>query len=473
MATENIDKPSAAWKAAAPAWKLVATLNGGTAEMREAGRVYLPQEVKESDAAYEMRLQAATLLPAYRRTVETFVGKPLEKQIQISEDTPEDIFDWLKNVDLTGRDIDIFARDVFKSAINDGLTHILVDYPTVPAAGEETLADERAANRRPYAVHILAKDLIGFKSALVNGKQQLTQIRILESIEESDPSDEFTTIIVKKVRVLEPGRARVFRQSQEGQWAIESDNHTTMAEIPLVTVYTNRKGFMLGLPPLLDLAYMNVAHWQSTSDQRTILHVARVPILHIATDAKAEDVMNITIGASRALTTDKDTTVKFIEHTGAAIAAGQADLDSLKQEMAMYAMELLVQPAAITATERIIDKSENDSSLSVMARELRAGLRKMVRYMADWAKKPEGIELGDIDLRTDFKVNINASELSTLWNMRINGDLSQESFWFEMQRRGILTDAFDPAQEAAMLADELPPIGDNGGAQGGDEPNAG
>jgi len=35
---------------------------------------------------------------------------------------------------------------------------------------------------------------------------------------------------------------------------------------------------MQAKPPLLDLAWLNVEHWQSASDQSNILHVARVPI---------------------------------------------------------------------------------------------------------------------------------------------------------------------------------------------------
>jgi hypothetical protein len=40
-----------------------------------------------------------------------------------------------------------------------------------------------------------------------------------------------------------------------------------------------RCAFGDGEPPLLDLAYLNVKHWQSQSDQDNILHIARVPIL--------------------------------------------------------------------------------------------------------------------------------------------------------------------------------------------------
>jgi hypothetical protein len=36
---------------------------------------------------------------------------------------------------------------------------------------------------------------------------------------------------------------------------------------------------MRGSPPLLNLALLNIKHWQSQSEQDNILHVARVPLL--------------------------------------------------------------------------------------------------------------------------------------------------------------------------------------------------
>lgn len=454
----SVDTPSAAWTLRKPALDLIATLDAGTEAMRKAGVLYLPKEDKESDTAYAARLNCTTLFPGYRRTIDTLVGKPLEKQIQLSEDTPKNIADWLNNVDLTGRGVDVFARDVFRDGLNDGMTHLLVDFPEVDNPGNETLADERAANRRPYIVHVNTRNLLGFKSALTGGQRRLTQVRILEISEEDDPQNEFASVEVRRVRVLEPGRVRLYKQTSDKQWMLEKDARVSLKEIPFVTVYSNRIGYLDARPPLIDLAYMNLAHWQSTSDQRTILHVARVPVLHIATTASPEDINKVTIGSSRAIITDKDTVIKFVEHTGAAIAAGQEDLNSLKDEMGNYGFEMISQPARVTATERVIDKQQNESSLSVMARGLKQGLMEAVRFMADWAGMSKEAELGDIDLRTDFKFQVDAEEARMLWNMRLNGDISQESFWFEMQRRGVLAESFDPEKEEVILAGEVKPI---------------
>ncbi|MGR5448171.1 DUF4055 domain-containing protein, partial [Vibrio jasicida] len=82
-----------------------------------------------------------------------------------------------------------------------------------------------------------------------------------------------------------------------------------------------------GVPPLAELAYMNVEHWQSKSDQQTILHVARVPILF----AKMLGDNKITVGGAAVVKCeDENGDLKYVEHGGAAIEAGRLSLLDLE-----------------------------------------------------------------------------------------------------------------------------------------------
>src|SRR6185295_4553940 len=99
----------------------------------------------------------------------------------------------------------------------------------------------------------------------------------------------------------------------------------------LAPVYLNRTGFMTGEPPLEELADLNVAHWQSSSDQRNILTVARVPIL-FGTGIEGNEKLEI--GASSMIrTSDPNAKLTYVEHTGAAIGAGERDLERLEFQM--------------------------------------------------------------------------------------------------------------------------------------------
>src|SRR5690554_1483231 len=92
-------------------WHLVETLWGGTEKMREAGKVYLPQEPKESDKAYEVRLQRTFLLNLYKRTITTVAGLAFLKPVVVSG-VPKELEYLEFNIDGTGRSLTELAYDL-------------------------------------------------------------------------------------------------------------------------------------------------------------------------------------------------------------------------------------------------------------------------------------------------------------------------------------------------------------------------
>src|SRR5262249_31977754 len=156
-----------------------------------------------------------------------------------------------------------------------------------------------------------------------NGVETLTQVRIKECV--TEPDGEFAEKDVKQIKELEPGRWRTFRKGQDGKWTLHQHGTMSLNKVALAPVYINRTSLMCGAPPLEKLAELNVAHWQSSSDQRNILHVARVPILFGA--GFGEDAQ-VTVGAATMMrSSDPNAKLSYVEHTGAAIGAGQAEID--------------------------------------------------------------------------------------------------------------------------------------------------
>ena len=110
-------------------WPLIDALLGGTRDMRAAGKSYLPQWPAEDNQSYATRLATATLFPAYERTVSVLTGKPFSKPIEIGEDIPPRMQEWLEDADMQGRNLHAFAADLVYEALAYGLAGILVDYP--------------------------------------------------------------------------------------------------------------------------------------------------------------------------------------------------------------------------------------------------------------------------------------------------------------------------------------------------------
>ena len=433
-------------------------LMGGTVAMRKAGKTYLPKFTAESEEAYQERLALSWLFNGYRKTVRDMAGRVFAKPVELGEGAPQQIIDWSANIDLAGRDLSTFARAVFEDGIDAGISYIMVDAP--PRSGGETQAQAKAANLRPYLIHIEVESILGWKAAPINNVQTLTQLRIMEEVYEQDPDDEFAQIEIDQVRVLDrlegTVQTRIFRKVKKANGAEEWVLHgaptfSGLTEITVVPFYANRDGFFEGNPLLDDLADVNIAHWQSQSDQRNILHFARVPILFAAGRASDEGRLEISIGQA-VVSVNPDAKLSWVEHSGQAIGAGRQDLKDLEVQMETHGLQLLVGQSQ-SATGATLDAAKETSILAMTADQLKDALEQAMIWMAAYGG------LGDVAV--EVKVNkefgagmMTAQELQLLLNAVGTGDLSRETFLGELARRGMIAPDTNVQEEIDRIMTE-------------------
>jgi hypothetical protein len=311
-----------------------------------------------------------------------------------------------------------------------GLIGVLVEYPK--AVEVKTQADEKAAGVRPYCVQYPANSILGWKTASTTQGLQLSQLRLLENVDVENGA--YGTSKVEQVRLLEPGKWSVWRKDANNpdQWLVFEEGVTTLSFIPFVFFYGTRQGFGIGNSPLRDLAYQNVEHWQSASDQQTILHVARVPILF----AKCFGTGTLTIGAGSAAQTDNaEGDLKYVEHTGAAIEAGASSLTALEDRMRATGAELIsLDPGYATATEVSADGEASKSLLQQVCENFEESAQECLNYMAAWVKDDNTAE---VELYKDFGVAATG-DASTLSSAAGVGTISKRTHFEELQRRDVV-----------------------------------
>lgn len=439
-------------------WTLVSALLGGTKAMRAAGVAYLPKWPKEEPDSYQDRLNLSTLLPAYAETVKNMTGRVFARPITLGDEVPDDIAAWCSDdVDLRGNNLDVFASEWFRIGLGYGLAHCLVDFPR--AEGIKTKAQEKDAGVRPYAVMVKPTQVLGFRYRFSSGRPILTQFRYIEQIEEE--SGEFGTELIQQIRVIEENRWRIYRNTEGSGWVIHEDGVNTLGKVPVVTFYTGQTGVMTAKPPLLELAHLNVTHWQSQSDQRNLLHVARVPILVAinAGDSLGPDGMPVpwemTVGSSAATRLQGEgADLKYVEHGGQAINAGRQDLQDLLEEMRMAGARLLsrVDQAVKTAAQANEEAAEKISALEAMGNNFEDAVDQVLQLFADWTKQATGgfatIE-GNYD--ADYAPEVS---LPVLKQMADAGFLSQETLFNEVKRRGVISDSLKWEDEKLRIEEQ-------------------
>jgi hypothetical protein len=452
MPTEDqVNKPdykNAAFKRMAAALQVVRDVAGGTARMRECGETYLPREPGEKDQEYKARLARSVFFNAYRKTREALVGMVFRENPKIGEDVSEIVKQQLENVDLAGTHLDVFAKELFTDAF-EGHSFILVDMDAALPTGS-TLADEKAAGRRPYWVKYKKDQALNWTGDRINGETVLTQITFEEC--STEPSGRFGEDEVTKYRVfwlpiIDDGKnadGNQVRPASYGlvQWELwkkiqvngkddvilENAGTTSLTRIPVSVVYGRKIRFLESEPPLLDLAYLNIDHWQQYSDYRTQLN-RLVPIL-VRVGVPVEQQTDLKTGPGCLVDMPKDCELTYVSHDGEALDATHTGIVDAEQRMAMAGLSILTQRADsnITATEKKMDQSERTSELSTMARSLKDCLERSLGFHAQYLnladKNGDG---GSIELGVADDLTLDPQDLAIARDMVREGSLTVET----------------------------------------------
>ena len=427
--------------------------------MRAAGQKYLRKRSLESEGDYKERLNQATLYPAFTDSVAAMVGRVFTKPVKVGDKVPKEITDLLQDVDTEDRNLHAFARDWMDDAVSYGISHVLVDMPRNDA---KTQAEEKQLGIRPYAVLVKHSQILGWRSQKQGGNEVLTQVRIQESAQVEDGAYGEKTI--ERIRVLEIGRYEV-HEKQEGGWALVEEGETTLDRIPLVTLYANRTGFMIAVPPLLELAHLNVKYWQKQSSLDALVDTACVPIL--ATfglspkfDEDGKEVPGVIFGAKTGIDLPVDGDIKYVEHTGAAISSGRQDLLDLKDEMRIAGGQLLRADASVmTAAQAETENSKEISRLGMIAQNLEDSLDQMLYLFALWMGK--SLQPGNIEVHANLDPDYAPAEsMNVLISMYNAGALSKQGLFNEAKRRGMIGDDVSWEDEQSRIAESGPESGD-------------
>ena len=328
----------------------------------------------------------------------------------------------------------------------------MVDAP--PREGVVTKAEAEARGLRPYFVHLKPTEVLGWRAETTGGVTYLSQFRVMETVKEQDPEDEFVEKEVEQIRVLTlaDGRVgvRLYRQANEtDKWQQVDEFQTDATEITVAPFYAARTGFMAAEPPLQDIADLNVAHWQSASDQRNILHFARVPILAASGYDEEGDIV-ISAGVATK-SRSPDFKMQWVEHSGAAIGSGRDDLKDLEFQMQALGLQLLVARQE-TATGAALDAKKETAPLAMMADQLKDTLERCLAWLSEYQGSPQVYTVG---VNKDFGVSgMSAQEFTAMLSAVNTGNLSRETFWREMARRGVIRDDIDPEEERQRIEDD-------------------
>ena len=239
----SVESPNTAYINMEPHWLLIETLLQGTYGIRKGHRKYLPQEPREIDEAYDSRLMRSALAPFYVRLERMLAGMLTRKPVRL-EDVSDIVTEQLFDVDLQGNDLNVWTYETARKCIRYGHVGVLVDAPRAGDSG------------RPYWTQYTPRDILGWRSEIKDGKQELTQLRLMEQI--TVPDGLYGEKQVQQVRVLTPGAFEIHQKDKKGDFVIVDEGSTSLDVIPFAVAYSNRVGVLESRPPLADLSLIHI-----------------------------------------------------------------------------------------------------------------------------------------------------------------------------------------------------------------------
>jgi len=398
-------------------WEIMKAVTEGTDYLRQNSEAFLPLEPREDYDAYLARVNRAVFSPFTQRLIRAATGLVLRKPITLTGD-PYWTEMFKMDVDGCKSDLDEYARRILMCSLTYGQSHILVDYPA--PSGARSLAEERAQDRRPYWIEVDPTNLYGWRLDRESNYGNLIQARIAEKA--VLPSGQFGEKVFDQIRVIEPGRYRVFRKKEQLEEMYDvSDNSSvgefevattdkdykqvesgsfSLGEIPLVTIYSGKTDNLVSKPPLLDIAYLNIAHFQRQADLIHSLHVASQPMLVM--EGYDDQTKDLAISVNYAMATQPGNKVYYVEPASSAFDAQSAEIKELQMQMATLGISTLSQQkfVAESADARRLDRVDTNSMLAMVSMELEQKLQKAFNLSAEYV----GIEPPEVKISRDFDI---------------------------------------------------------------------
>ena len=408
---------------------LIEDLMGGTYEIRRRHRRYLPQEPRELDESYDRRLSTSICPPYYQRLERMLAGMLTRKPVRLN-DTSDQIREQLFNVDLQGNDLNVWTYETARKMIRYGHVGVLVDAPR--------------DGGRPYWTSYTPRDILGWRTEIIDGEQKLMQLRLSESI--IVPDGDYGEKEVQQIRVLSPGEFKLFqRDEKRGDFRIVDEGRTSLNRIPFGVAYSNRVNTLESRPPLEDIANLNLKAYQIQSDLDNQLHISAVPMLAFYGFPSAAE--EVSAGPGEAIAFPADGRAEYIAPSSDAFASQFQRLDQIEKQINELGLSAVLgqKLSAETAEAKRLDRSQGDSTMMVIAQNMQDMIDNCLQYHAEFLGDRQP---GSCYVNRDFLGSrLEPQEIQALLQLYTAGTITQETLLMQLSEGEVLGDDFDVEEE--------------------------
>lgn len=438
-------------------WAVIDLVLGDTLTIRACKEQVLPKLPYEKKG-YENRVKQLVLTPWFRRLVNGLVGVVLRKQPDVAA-VNEQVKAHLDDVTLAGDDLLDFLRSVFLNFAEYGTVGILVDAPNYAA---QLKSEEVAFNLRPYWSCYCHLQILGFRTGRVNNVRKLTQIRLLEEVDE--PVGLYGAEKIAQIREL---NLRTYRKEDgtsdtivhwavhrkpDSEWLIYAEGFIETSEIPFYMA----PDFGFGLPPFLQIAFLNIAETRKNAELDHLLSLCANQKAVFAgfdfEDGDDDDGGAVTLAPEDGYVSENPSA--NVTYVGADVAPAQVlmtRIEKIQSDMMNLAIAAIhtQKNMAETADSKRLDRVQSDSMMALMADEM----EKLVNAALVGHGRMMGVDNpGAIALNKEFSNEVLPVETAKFYaDLVIQDKLTLETFFELLVKGELLPDEMDVRAELLKI----------------------
>lgn len=412
------------------------------------GEIYLPKLAGQGEKDYLAYKNRAWWYPATGRTVVGHRGAIFRKDPEKSE--LGKLKQYKENIDLNGMTLESFARDCVSEVLTTGRIIITASYDG-SSPYLQLFTAEQLINWADNKFAILATS----RTEFVEFKHKVIDQRIVIRREGEDFSGKWVVQKWEKENgkgewkeVAEPGQEGPKSPVARGQY---------LDEIPLEVCGWTSVSMELELPPLLELANLNLSHYRNTADHENGIHFCGLP-QPWAAGARAKEGETWNVGVPEVwLINDPAGKAGYAEMTGNSVQKIADTLTAKEGRMAAVGARFLEgQRKAVEAADTIKTRQGDEKSvLAAITDTVSEALTKALRIAGKFVgENPKSIEY---KLNTDFvETSLSPQEMVHLMQVWQGGGMSQQTFLWNLKKGDRLPGTIEEEMDLIALEDPEP-----------------
>lgn len=450
----------------APVWRKVKDAAAGGDAVRSNSYILTvnPHDgSRENTLRNEQRLQRATYFNATGRTLRALVGIAFGKWPEVKLPTALDVL--TSDADGAGVGLINQAQLVVNELLQTGRAGLLVDYPT---AGRATsMADAANNSLRPVIGVYTADSIINWRTTRRGARNLLDLVVLKESFEEWDGFEQTIGTQYRVLRLNDGVYIQEVWRKAGGEFAIcqtaTPRNGTGVAwtEIPFTFIGATNNDAAPDSPPLLDLAEMNLAHYNNSADHEESLFFAGQAMYWIS----GADPEWVSAVKEQGLYVGSRAILPVPQGGQAGILQAQA-VTGLSEEM-KHKVELMAQlgarlmtpsEARRTATEAAGDEKTSNSVLSIVCDNVSDAYRRALAWCAQFARASGET---DFSISTEFTgLQFDPQQLAQALAAVQAGRIPESDFWTYCRAIGLIAAEKSDDDVRAEIGQDGPALGD-------------